>query len=153
MRTIVKMLFALGAAVMMANAEQIARFKPGVSVSVYAKKTLEAGRLVKVVGRRSDGVYEAEHADKEMKSLPFGVTQRGAAEGLPEKAQDRLVEVVRRGAVARIEAGAEVKAGELVEVSTGGVVIPQDAEAKKGIAVGRALSTAKKEEFAEVDLF
>lgn len=133
--------------------EVIARFKPGDNVSVYAKKTLAAGRLVKVVGITSKGSYEAEHADKEQKTRPFGVTQRSADEGLDAAAQDRLVECVRRGSIARIEAGAEVTAGTEVEVGTGGTVIPIDAEGKKGIAVGRAVSTAKKEAFAEVDLY
>lgn len=134
-------------------AEVIARFKPGDNVSVYAKKSLVAGRLVKVVGITSKGSYEAEHADKEQKSLPFGVTQRSADEALDAAAQDRLVECVRRGSIARIEAGSEVKAGEQVEIGTGGVVVPIDAEGKKGIAIGRAVSTAKKEAFAEVDLY
>lgn len=131
----------------MANAEQIARFKPGDNISVYAKKTLEAGRFVKVVGMTAKGSYEAEQGTNKMApQLVFGVTQRSAAEGLPAASQDRLVEVVRPGSVARVEAGEEIKAGELVMCGANGVAMKSTEN-----PVGVAVSTAASGAFVEVD--
>src|SRR5436305_15107080 len=98
--------------------EQIARFKPGDNVTVKAKGApLAAGRLVKVVARDAGtGVYEAEHSVEADVGKPFGVTQRStndptnAAENT--RSVELLTECVRRGAIARIQVAAEVKAGE-----------------------------------------
>lgn len=129
-------------------AEVIARFKPGDNVSVFAKKTLAPGRMVKVVGITSKGAYEAEYAtNKILPHLIFGVTQRGADEALDAAAQDRLVECVRQGSVARIETGEEIKAGEAVMCGANGVAMKSTEN-----PIGVALSTAASGKYVEVDL-
>lgn len=134
------------AAVLMA--EVIARFKPGDNVSVFAKKTLEPGRFVKVVGRTAKGSYEAEHGTSKLAPhLIFGVTQRGALEALDAAAQDRLVECVRNGSIARVETGEEIKAGEAVMCGANGVAMKSTEN-----PVGIAVSTAASGKYVEVDL-
>jgi len=128
--------------------EAIARFKPGENISVFAKKTLEAGRFVKIVGVSSLGAYEAEvPAEKANPNIVFGVTQRSAAETLGAEDQDRLIECCRPDCVARVMADGEVKIGEEVMVGSEGKA--KKTEKGEG-AVGIALSTGKNV-FIEVD--
>jgi hypothetical protein len=127
-------------------AEQLARFKPGENLSVYAKKTVRAGRFVTIKGRTPSGVPEVEESAAKAKSLEvLGVTQRSAEESLPTNAQDRLIEIVTEGAVARVLASAEIKPGESAQATAEGQVGP-GAEQPLGIC----LNTAKIGEYAEI---
>lgn len=136
--------------------EQIARFKPGDNVTVRAKGgALAAGRLVKVVSvQAGTGVYEAEHSVEADVGRPFGVTQRSTnnpeTSGENTRSVELLTECVRRGAIARIQVAAEVKAGEEVFPVAEGKV--KKWESGK-VACGRALTTATTGNFAEVDLY
>lgn len=109
--------------------EQIARYKPGDNVTVKAKALLAAGRFVKIVGIESGSrVYEAEHATAGY-THPFGVTQRDSADPAtePPKSTGLLVETVRRGAVARVEAAEEIPVTSEVAVGASGKVVVSDA--------------------------
>lgn len=128
--------------------EAIARFMPGEAISVQAAETLEAGRFVKISGAKtSKGSYPAKYAAAKSKAAAvFGVTQRSAASTLPADSQDRLIECVRPGAVAKVTADGEVKVGEEVMVG---------AEGKAKVAtenpVGMALTTGADGVLIEVD--
>ena len=127
-------------------AEQIARFKPGENLTVYAKKTIRAGRLVIIKGRTAQGSPEVEEAGAKAKPTEIlGVTQRSADESLPATSVDRLVEIVGEGAVARIEASAEIKPGEPAQATTEGRVGPGSE-----VPIGICLNTAKNGEYAEI---
>jgi hypothetical protein len=136
--------------------EQIARFKPGDNVTVKSKSgALAAGRFVKVVAvQAGTGAYEAEYSVEADVGRPFGVTQRdtNATNTANEQARsvELLTECVRRGAIARVQVAAEVKAGEEVFITTEGKV--KKWESGK-VAVGRALTTATNGNFAEVDIY
>jgi hypothetical protein len=144
MARLLRFLFLIGVALGMA--EQIARFKPGENITVYAKKTLRAGRFVTIKGRTASGVPEVEEAAAKAKSLEvLGVTQRSAEETSPAASVDRLVEIVGEGAVARVLASAEIKPGESAQATAEGQVGP-GVEAPLGIC----LNTAKAGEYAEV---
>jgi hypothetical protein len=127
-------------------AEQVARFKPGENLTVFAKKTVRAGRFVIIKGRTSTGVPEVEEAGAKATALTvLGVTQRSADESLPATSVDRLVEIVCEGFVARVEASAEIKPGEAAQATTEGRVGPGSE-----VPLGICLNTAKNGEYAEI---
>ncbi len=140
--------------------EQIARYKPGENLTVKANEegVIHAGRFVVYTGvDAATGVYEGEEAAAELKGNKpvFGVSQRETTdpESEPANSVDLLTEVTRSGSVARVKCAAEVKAGEEVETAAEGQATPWETEGKKGVAIGLALTTAKKDAYVEVDLY
>lgn len=128
--------------------EQIARYKPGENLSGYAKADIVEGRFVKIVGKTAKGAYEIEHAGNKAAALTvLGVSQRSALSSLPAASQDRLVEVVNVGAVARVKTGEEIKVGEAVMSGAAGIAMKSTEN-----PLGVALSTAVAEAYVEVAL-
>lgn len=151
------------------SAEKIARYKPGDNVTVRpngeeAADKLSAGRFVTVVDIGTDRCYLAEHSAAG-EAHPFGVTQRESADPSKEdpRSVDLLVECVRTGAIALVEAAVTIEAGEEVGSNKDGeavkAVASSEAEIKEGkpdykvAPVGRALSSGEKGDFVEVDLY
>lgn len=144
MKSLLRSLLALGLSVFLA--EQIARYKPGENISVFAKKTVRAGRFVTLKGNRPDGTPEVEESAAKAKSLEvLGVTQRSADEASPAASVDRLTEIVTDGAVARVLASAEIKVGESVQATSEGRAGPGTEQ-----PLGIAMNTAKENEYVEV---
>ena len=104
-------------------AEQIARFKPGDNVPGFASAAVLAGRFVSVQDDKTvNGDYPIQHAAAGVR--PFGVAERDSgATTLPASAQERRVNVVRRGAIARVTAGEALTAPAEVMVGTGGKAV------------------------------
>lgn len=130
--------------------ELIARFKPGENLPVFAQAQINAGHFVKVAGAKTaQGDYPAIHAAAGENSL--GVAEYDSAPTTyPEHATDRRVNVVRRGAVARVVAGAAVAVGAEVESDATGRAITQTT----GVILGQALTAAAAaDDVIEVDLF
>lgn len=131
--------------------EQVGRYKPGENLTGYGKKTVHAGRFVKLVGRTAAGAPEIEEAgDKEKAPAVLGVAQREVLESAPASSVDRLTEVMCTGGVARVLAGEEIKVGE--QVRSGAEGKAKKSEAKEEQTLGVALSTAKESEYVEVQL-
>lgn len=136
-------------------AEQIARFKPGVNVPGYASAAqVLAGRLVQIVGPKSaNGDYAIGHCGAGLQA--FGVSEADSGPTTdPATAQSRRVNVVRRGAIARIKAGADITvttAAIAVKSDANGQAIPQGGT---GVIVGYALNSAvaANGDYVEVDL-
>lgn len=142
-------------------AEAIARFKPGENIPVHAASQILAGRSVTVTGKIANGAYSAAHTAAGGHST--GVAERDSAPtSYPVHSTDRMVNIVRRGAVAWAEAGALINAGDLVAVTTAGKFITYVApNATNATAipstpaiVGRALTGAAGDgSFFELDLY
>jgi hypothetical protein len=131
--------------------EQLARFNPGDNIPVFAKAAVNAGRFLAIVdGKTTQGDYPVEHASAEA-AHPFGVAEVDSAAATESSySVERRINCIRPGAIARVVAGAEVKAKDLVAVGTGGKAVKVAGEAP---AVGRALTTGKADEIIEVELF
>lgn len=104
--------------------ELIARYKPGTNVPAFASSAVLAGRFVSVQDALTDqGDYPVAHAAAG--SRPFGVAESDSGSAsLPATSTERRINVVRRGAVARVVAGDDLTAPEEVMVGTGGKAIP-----------------------------
>ena len=107
------------------GAEQIARFKPGEDVPVYAAgANITAGRFVTISGRNAKGAYIGAHTGA-------GLQASGVAEvdALQDKTDWRGgTNLARRGAIARVEAGAAIPfiaGGTPVKSDATGRAIPQ----------------------------
>ncbi|HXH36981.1 MAG TPA: capsid cement protein [Plantibacter sp.] len=143
-------------------AEQIARFKPGENVPVFAQTQILAGRFVQVTGKDTRGAYNGNHAPAG--SSAFGVSERDSAPSTyPAHSIDRMVNVVRRGAVAMVEAGAAIPAGTIVSSDANGravAYVPPNttaagaAVATTPVALGRTITAAAGlGSIIEVDLY
>lgn len=152
-------------------AEMIARFKPGANLPGFATAAVSAGRFVAVTGpKTAQGDYAVAHAGSGVRAL--GVSERDAlgptdAQGRTVAASDwrRRFNIVRRGAIARVTAGAALTAGQFVmSDATGQAVVytpptvdPTATTAQpvpaEPAALGRVLNTVALGEVAEVDLF
>jgi hypothetical protein len=143
--------------------EQIARYKPGQNVPGFANAQVNAGRFVSVVATKTaNGDYPIEHAAAKAKR-PLGVAEQDSGPTTQDAhSAERRINVVRRGAVARVQAGEEIVASEEVGVGANGKAVkaaePSEAEVKEGKltkvpAVGRCLTTVAAEAYAEVDLY
>jgi hypothetical protein len=131
--------------------EQIARFKPGANVPGFAVTAVVAGHFVKIVAdKTSQGDYSIGHCGAGEQAL--GVAERDSAAATePAHSVERRVNVVRRGAIARVLAGADITAGAAVKSDGTGLAIPQ---AGTGIILGYACNTADFDtgQYVEVDL-
>lgn len=143
--------------------EQIARYKPGQNVPGFAQAQVNAGRFVAVVGAKTaNGDYPIEHAAAKSKR-PLGVAEQDSGPTTQDATSvERRVNVGRRGAIARVQAGVNLTGGEEVGIGANGKAVkaedPSEAEVKEGKltkvpAVGRCLTTVSAEAFAEVDLY
>jgi hypothetical protein len=128
--------------------EQIARFKPGENVPAYAGPAdVTAGRFVRISAtKNSRGSYVMQHCGAG--ALANGVAENTAIGGVKDWRGG--FNVVRRGAVARVTAGAAITAGQEVQSDATGRAIP--------LAAGRTLGMAMHDvaaagDIVEVDLF
>ncbi len=132
----------------------IARFKPGDNVPAFTPGApVEAGHFVKITGPKSDrGDYCIGHCAAA--DVAFGVAERSttpdSGEGAhPDHAWTRRTNVVRRGAIARVIAGAAVTAGDGVQSDATGRGITLAAGVRQGTAVN---SVTVAGQILEVDL-
>lgn len=104
--------------------EQIARYKPGGNVPGFATGTVVAGRFVSVTGHKTtQGDYPVAHAPAG--TFPFGVAEQDSGPNTqPAHSVERRINIVRRGIIGRVCAGADLEAGDEVMVGTGGKAIP-----------------------------
>lgn len=143
--------------------ELIARFKPGENVPAFAGAQVNAGHFVRVTGAKTEqGDYPVQHSGAGAAAL--GVAEYDSAPAsYPDHATDRRINVVRRGAIARVVAGAAVSVGALVSSDATGRAITHvppnltgNAEALPAgpVILGRALTEATlANDVIEVDLF
>jgi len=130
--------------------EQVAVFNPGENVPGFATALVNAGRFVKVSAtKNANGAYPVEHAA--VKTRPFGVSQVDSGPTTQdEHSFERMVNVIRRGAIARVMSGAAITATEEVEVGANGKAV----KLAEGLAVGRCLVTVGATDlFTEIDLY
>lgn len=127
-------------------AEQIARFKPGENVPAYAGTDVTAGRFVRVSATKdSRGSYVMAHTGAGVRAN--GVSERDAIGGAKDWRGG--FNVVRRGAIARVTAGAAVAAGADVQSDATGRAIT----ATTGVVLGVAMhAVAAAGDVLEVDL-
>jgi hypothetical protein len=104
--------------------EQVARFKPGVNVPAFAVTQVNAGHFVKIVAdKTSQGDYSVGHAGSG--DHTFGVAERDSAPTTqPDHSVERRINIVRRGAIARVLAGADLTAGQAVMSDANGKAVP-----------------------------
>jgi hypothetical protein len=117
--------------------EQIARFKPGENLPVYATVAgnISPGRFVTISGRNTKNAYVGAHTGAGLYS--HGVSQRSALAGVTDHRGG--TELARRGAVARCESGAAVAIGDPVKSDATGRAITQGGT---GVILGYALQAA-----------
>lgn len=130
--------------------EQVPRYFPGEAVPGFAAAQVNAGRFVKAsAAKNANGAYPIEHAAA--KTRPFGVAEQDSGPtSQDEHSQERMVNVIRHGAIPRVQSGAAVAALAEVEVGANGKAVTLN----EGIAVGRALTAATAaDQFIEIDLY
>lgn len=127
--------------------ELIARFKPGENVPVYATGAdIAAGRFVTISGRNAKNAYIGAHTGAGL--YASGVAERDAIAGVTDWRGG--TNIVRRGAIARVVAGAAVTAGAAVKSNASGKAIAQGGT---GVIVGYALQAASADgDVIDVDL-
>lgn len=132
--------------------ELIARWKPGENLPVYADPAaIEAGRFVRITGKNSRGAYKGRHAVTGER--PTGVAERKvpAVPAAPAQPTNRnATNINRRGAVARVVAGAAIAVGAKVGPdATGRAIVTAGAD-----MAGEALTAAATAgDVIEVDLY
>lgn len=135
-------------------AEQVARYKPGANVPAFALTAVLAGRFVAISGPKSaNGDYQVGLCGAGLQA--FGVSEQDSAAATePATSVERRVNVVRRGTIARVKAGADITVtttAVAVKSDASGQAIPQ---AGSGVIIGYALNSAvaANGDYVEVDL-
>ncbi len=131
-------------------AELKARYKPGQEVTGFAGTAVLAGHFVKITGAKTaQGDYPIAHATDG--SNAFGVAEYDSAPATqPATDQERRVNVIRSGAIARVIAGAAVSIGApLKSDASGRAVAATSAAYILGIALTAATAA---DQVIEVDL-
>ncbi len=108
--------------------EQLARFNPGDNIPVFAQAQVLAGRFLKVLsGKSEQGDYRVEHAGVG-EAHPFGIAERDSGPTTQDAFSiERRLNCIRPGTVgARVRAGAEIAAGDLLAVGAEGKAVPVD---------------------------
>src|SRR4051794_35003001 len=107
-------------------AELIARYKPGENVPGFAAAQVTAGRFVVIsADKTADGDYSITNAGTAGVAV-FGVAERDSADtSQSAHSVERRVNVVRRGAIARVVAGGAIAAGGPVKTSNVGKAVAQ----------------------------
>lgn len=128
--------------------EQIARFPDGDRIPVFAQTAINAGRFVQIKGAKtSRGDYPAGHCTAAERA--FGVAEADSAAATePAHSVERMVNVIRPKAIARVECVGEVAVLDEVEVGADGKAAAFDS----GVKVGQAL-TAGEDSIIEVELY
>jgi hypothetical protein len=113
-----------------------ARYKPGVNVPAFAKTLVAAGHFVKLVDdKTADGAYQVGHCG--LGERAFGVSEVDSGPtSQSAHSVERLVNVCRRGAIARVVPGAALTAGDIVQSDATGQAIPLDAEVAASLDTG-----------------
>lgn len=130
--------------------EVIGRLKPGENITGYPTADIVAGRFVKVSATKTAyGDYSVAHCGAGEPAI--GVAESDADADLAEVyAQHKRLNIIRSGAVARVEVGTGgVTAGEEVESDATGKVVSLDS----GKPLGIAMETKAAAAFAEIALY
>ena len=131
--------------------QYLAAYKPGDNVPAFCTTQVRAGRFVSIAGplSASRDIVVSESGAGEW---PFGVAERDSAPPTqPARTMMRRVNVVRRGAVARVIAGAALTAEQFVKSDTEGRAV---VSATRADACGQAVSSQDTVgELVLVDLF
>lgn len=131
-------------------AEMTARYKPGQEVTGFAGTAVIGGRFVKVTGAKTaQGDYPIAHAGAGQNA--FGVAEYDSAPATqPATDQERRVNVIRRGAIARVTSGAAVAVGDRVASDASGRAVTA---ATTNYVLGIAMTAATAaDQVIEVDL-
>lgn len=120
--------------------ELIARFKPGENVPVYATNAgnINAGHFVTISGRNSKNAYVGAHTGAGLAAS--GVAERDAISNVTDHRGG--TNLVRRGAIARVVAGAAVTIGDLIGSDSTGRAITYVPPVTT--AVGAAITTTPR---------
>jgi hypothetical protein len=131
--------------------ELIARFKPGENVPAFCAAQVFAGRFVMINGAKTtQGDYQVVLATAGAGA--FGVAERDSGPTThPSDAWTRRVNVVRRGAIAWVIAGAAVAAGAEVGSDATGRAVTYATGKILGRVVGNAAAAAG--DLLEIDLY
>lgn len=118
--------------------EYIAVYKPGENVPVQADgANIAAGHFVTLKGKNSKGAWKAAHTTAG--AYAFGVAERDALQDLTDwRGQTN---VVRRGAIARVVAGAAIDADAAMVAVKSDATGRAIAQGGSGIILGYAVST------------
>lgn len=139
----------------------IARFKPGNDVPVYATgSNIAAGHFVTISGRNAKNAYVGAHTGAGLSAS--GVAERDCIAGVTDHRGG--TNIARRGAIARVVAGAAVTAGDLISSDSTGRGITATAQSQSGttpfavtagtVVLGRALQAAAAAgDIIDVDLY
>lgn len=133
-------------------ADALPRYRPGNAVSGFATDAIVAGTFVKVTGEpTADGAYQLVTCSAgDAVGVVFGVAEQDAgATSIDAHSVNRLVNVSRRGSIARVLAGGTIAAGAAVKVGANGKVVAQGGS---GNIVGYCVKGASNGTYAEIDL-
>lgn len=113
-----------------------ARYKPGVNVPAYCPTLVRAGRFVKVTGdKTADGAYQIGECG--LGERAFGVAEADSAPTTQSAhSVERLINVCRSGAIARVVPGATLTAWQEVMSDAQGRVIPAASAVAAALATG-----------------
>jgi hypothetical protein len=101
--------------------ELLARFKPGDNLPVYATGTdIVAGRFVTISGKNSKGAYIGAHTGAGLRA--DGVAETDAIAGKTDWRGG--TNLARKGSIARVECGAAISVGALVQSDANGKAVP-----------------------------
>lgn len=131
------------------GSEQIARFKPGENLPVYATVAgnIVAGRFVTISGRNTRNAYVGAHTAAG--AMSQGVAQRTCLAGVIDHRGG--TELARRGAVPRVESGAAVAIGDPLQSDGQGRAVPWAGEPNRRLGYALQAATAAGQ-IIDVDL-
>ena len=133
--------------------DALPRFRPGNAVPAFATDACVAGTFVKIsADKNSDGAYQIVTCSAgDAVGVVFGVVEQdGGPTGAPNvHSVNRMVNVSRRGTIARVLAGGTIAAGAAVKVGANGKAVAQGGT---GNIVGYACNSVTSGQYCEVDL-
>lgn len=130
----------------------IPRYRPGNSVPGFATDQIVAGTFVKVTAEpTTEGAYQlVTCAAGDAVGVVFGVAEQdAAATSVDAHSVNRMVNVSRRGTIARVVAGGTIAAGNPVKVGANGKALAQGGS---GNIVGYCVKGGANGDIVEVDL-
>jgi hypothetical protein len=105
-----------------------ARYLPGKTVPAFAKTAVTGGRFVKVVDDLTDeGAYQVGHCAVAGEHA-FGVAEADSAAATdPADSVERHINVIRRGAIARVKPGGAISRDTAVMTDASGQAVAWEA--------------------------